>query len=154
MKLNDESYLSTGFSLLGILLTAETGGFLAGLLVVLLLVVLLLVVLFLVVAFCVVVVRLVVRLVVLLVGRRVVVVVVADGEPLSAAPLASGEVEMQVDDDNDYGEGSHALLKGMKQKVQVGGGVQFVPKMFAIKNRAGEGGQEPFETLLKIPPFW
>ena len=104
MKLNDESYLSTGFSLLGILLTAETGGFLAGLLVVLLLVVLLLVVLllvvlllvvlFLVVAFCVVVVRLVVRLVVLLVGRRVVVVVVADGEPLSAAPLGAGEVEM------------------------------------------------------------
>ena len=99
-------------------------------------------------------VRLVVRLVVLLVGLLVVVGVVADGEPLSAAPLASGEVEMQVDDDNDYGEGSHALLKGMKQKVQVGGGVQFVPKMFAIKNRAGEGGQEPFETLLKIPPFW
>jgi len=75
---------STGLSLLGILLTAETGGFLAGLLVVLLLVVLLLVV-----VFCVVVVRLVVRLVVLLVGRLVVVGDGADGEPLSAAPLGA-----------------------------------------------------------------
>ena len=79
------------------LLTAETGGFLIGLLVVLLLVVLLLVVLLLV-GFCVVVVRLVVRLVVLLVGRLVVVGFVADGDPLSTAPLGAGEVAMQVDD--------------------------------------------------------
>jgi len=74
------SNLSTALSLLGILLTAETGGFLIlGLLVVLLLVVLLLV------GFCVV----VVRLVVLLVGRLVVVGVVAGGELLSPAPLGA-----------------------------------------------------------------
>ena len=67
--------MSTALSLLGILLTAETGGFLIlGLLVVLLLV-----------GFCVV----VVRLVVLLVGRLVVVGVVAGGEPLSPAPLGA-----------------------------------------------------------------
>ena len=69
--------------MVGILLTAETGGFLVGLLVVVLLVVVLLLV---------VVVRLVVCLVVLLVGRLVVVGFVADGDPLSVAPRGAGEV--------------------------------------------------------------
>jgi len=72
--------LLISLSLVGILLTAETGGFLVGLLVVVLLVVVLLLV---------VVVRLVVRLVVLLVGRLVVVGFVADGDPLSVAPLGA-----------------------------------------------------------------
>jgi len=73
------SNLFAALPVVGILLTAETGGFLVGLLVVfgLLVVVLLLVV----------VVRLVVLLVVLLVGRLVVVEVVADCDPLSAALL-------------------------------------------------------------------
>ena len=47
---------------------------------------------------------LVVRLVVLLVGRLVVVGFVADGDPLSAALLGAGEVAMQVDDDNEHGD--------------------------------------------------
>ena len=47
---------------------------------------------------------LVVRLVVLLVGRLVVVGFVADSDPLSAAPLGAGEVAMQVDDDNEHGD--------------------------------------------------
>ena len=39
---------------------------------------------------------LVVRLVVLLVGRLVVVGFVADGDPLSAAPLGAGEVQCKL----------------------------------------------------------